>query len=221
VANLSEKISGRPDHVDHSLERVIFFSDAVFAIAITLLVIEIEIPHLKTKSSLEAWHSLIHLIPSFGAYVLSFAVIGRFWMSHHMAFSNLDRYVPALMRPNLVMLLFIAFMPFATAYFAQNLQSVAPIQFYDMILIAIAVANARIMWMTTAVENVRKGVDETTRETMRGRSLGVILVCIITLIASIVIGNGLSQLFLILIPVGQRLGIKWRLRRIVANGEPS
>jgi uncharacterized membrane protein len=220
VANLSEKISSRPDHVDHSLERVIFFSDAVFAIAITLLVIEIEIPHLKTKSSVEAWNSLIHLIPSLGAYVLSFAVIGRFWISHHTAFSNLDRYVPALMRPNLVMLLFIAFMPFATAYFAQNLRNMAPLQFYDMILLAISLASARIMWMTTAVENVRKGVNETMRETTRGRSLGMILVAVITLIASFVIGNGLSQLFLILIPVGQRLVIKLRLRRIVANGEP-
>ena len=191
-----------------------FFSDAVFAIAITLLVIEIEVPHLGSNDPSESWRALRELFPSFGAYILSFAVIGRFWMGHHAALGAMERHVPKLMWPNIMLLMTVAFMPFATAYFAENLQSLAPLQFYNMVLTALAITSARVVWIATQPENARRTISERDRRTMRGRSLAVILVVLITLTCSFFIRNGLSQLALGFMPLVQSIVIRLYTRKL-------
>lgn len=204
------------DHVDHPLERLMFFSDAVFAIAITLLVIEIEVPHLRSIDPQESWHALGELLPSFGAYILSFAVIGRFWFAHHTALGVMERHTPKLMWPNILLLMVVAFMPFATAYFAKNLQNLGALEFYNMMLTLLAVASAYVVWIATAPENARPSLGEHERRTLRGRSIAVILVVLITLAASFFIRDGLSQLALGFMPLVQSIVI----RRYTSKLEP-
>jgi len=97
------------------LERIILFSDAVFAIAITLLIIEIKIPHFEghpTQQQLS--QALLHKLPEFIGFIISFAVIGQFWTNHHRLFGYIKDYTPGLMWLNLLMLFWVVLMPFST-----------------------------------------------------------------------------------------------------------
>ncbi|TFV99642.1 TMEM175 family protein [Leifsonia flava] len=92
-------------------ERTVFFSDAVMAIAMTLLVLEIHIPEVPEA---EIGQALLDDIGVFGAYALSFTIIGANWITHHRKFSVISRYDTPLQRINLVFLFLIALLPVAT-----------------------------------------------------------------------------------------------------------
>src|SRR5262245_65206842 len=114
-----------PPH-EHSpappLESLFFFSGAVFAIAITLLIIELHPPHLPGDASDRTQLiTLINLTPNFVAFFISFFVIGAFWAGHHRAFSLARHWSPTLVMPNSFMLAAVVFMPFATAYMGTNI----------------------------------------------------------------------------------------------------
>src|SRR5437762_1450760 len=85
------------------LERMILFSDAVFAIAITLLVIEIKIPDIHDNvSDKMLLHSLAHLVPKFIGFFISFMLIGVYWSIHHRMFGFVTSYTRKLLLLNLV-----------------------------------------------------------------------------------------------------------------------
>ncbi|MEO6388191.1 MAG: TMEM175 family protein [Croceibacterium sp.] len=124
---------------DLALDRLVFFSDAVFAIAITLLVLEIHIPDLQPgASTASSWQAFADLVPSFFAFALSFLVIGRFWMGHHERFRSLRHYDPRLMWTNLLYLMAIAFMPFSTAFLGRNLGHFVPSMVYNLSMLVLS-----------------------------------------------------------------------------------
>jgi uncharacterized membrane protein len=93
------------------LGRIAAFTDGVMAVAITLLVLNLEVPDLRAGESLG--DALVDLLPSFGAYVLAFALVGRFWVIHHNLFEKLRAFDPTLMTLNLVFLALIVLVPFS------------------------------------------------------------------------------------------------------------
>ena len=102
-----------PDpHDRRQLERLNAFSDGVFAISITLLVLAIEVPKVDADSLGAA---LSELGPDIGAYFLGFAVIGLFWYGHSNMFSYLTRATGLLTVVNLMLLAMISLMPFTTS----------------------------------------------------------------------------------------------------------
>ena len=92
------------------------FSDAVIAITITLLVLEISVPHAKDDDLLDA---LLDQWPSYLAFIISFVVIGIMWVSHHSMFQRIAAVDRGLLFVNLILLLGIAFLPFLTASLAE------------------------------------------------------------------------------------------------------
>ena len=95
------------------LDRLVFFSDAVFAIAITLLALEIRMPEFESRpSDYELGRQLLHLWPRYLGYVMSFLVIGSYWMAHHRLFRYVVRYTRGLLWLNLLFLMSIAAVPF-------------------------------------------------------------------------------------------------------------
>ena len=99
---------------EFQLERLILFSDAVFAIAITLLVIEIKVPVLPEADTHAMKEALAEKIPEFFGFILSFAVIGQFWISHHRMFGYVTGYTNGLLWLNLLMLLCVVLVPFTS-----------------------------------------------------------------------------------------------------------
>ena len=99
--------------------RVEAFSDGVFAIAITLLVLDIKI---EPSQFDHLWRALGEEWPSYLAYVTSFLTVGGVWLAHHGLFSRLQAVDPVLMRLNLLLLMAVSFLPFPTGLMAGALR---------------------------------------------------------------------------------------------------
>ncbi len=113
--------SMRHDPEEHAnTGRLEAFSDGVFAIAITLLVLEIGVPHVRAGESLP--DALRHLWPSYFGYAVSFLTIGVMWVNHHAMFKDIDRQDHTLLVLNLLLLMSISFLPFPTAVIAVNIR---------------------------------------------------------------------------------------------------
>ena len=108
------------------LERLVFFSDAVIAIAITLLVVTLAIP----EATENVGDALLDRWPQMLSYVLSFLVIGVFWMAHHRIFRYVATIDQRLIWLNLLFLMCVAFIPFPTAVLGDHDGSRGAIVFY-------------------------------------------------------------------------------------------
>jgi len=159
---------------DHPLERLVFFSDAVFAIAITLLVIEIHPPHLAQDGTQPTLGALAGLIPNFIGFVISFAVIGAFWSGHHRAFSLAGRIAPGILFWNLMLLGTIAFMPFVTGFMSSNYGKVGPAVCYWGWMLLTALLNLRVNRLATGPAMRAEGVSETDAAQVPRRSVAVL-----------------------------------------------
>jgi uncharacterized membrane protein len=144
------------------------FSDGVFAVAITLLVLEIAVPdgdHL--------WHQLGEEWPSFASFFVSFWVIGIIWVNHHGVIDHLKRADRGVLYLNLLVLMSVVLIPFATALMAQHLNSgddehvAAAVYAASFVLMAISFGG---LWEYITRHREKLGV-ELTDEEVRRRSL--------------------------------------------------
>ena len=126
-------------------KRLEALSDGVFAIACTLLVLEIDIPHFKSGLSIaEQWHEFSALIPSLIAFVFSFLNILIFWVNHDAINKVIVRYDTKTTYLNIVFLLFISLIPFTTAFIARNTDSFIANACYGLVL---CLASVAAVWM--------------------------------------------------------------------------
>jgi len=99
-------------HPSFGLERIVFFSDAVIAIAVTLLAVDIKPPDVDVS---QLFTALTEFSPRFASFAFSFLIIGSFWVGHHITFSYIRDYDYRLVWLNIIFLLFVALTPFASA----------------------------------------------------------------------------------------------------------
>jgi len=117
-------------------KRLEALSDGVFAIACTLLVLEIHIPHFRSGMSIaEQWHEFSELIPSLIAFGFSFLNILVFWTNHDAINKVIIRYDTKTTYLNIIFLLFISLIPFTTAFIGQNPHSFVAIAAYGLVLL--------------------------------------------------------------------------------------
>ena len=169
----------------HALERLVFFSDAVFAIAITLLIIEIRVPELHHPSDRDFLIALNALFPKFLSFLISFFVIGAFWAGHHRAFDCARHWNSRLVLPNLLLLCSIAAMPFFTAFSAEYFGHRVPTAFYCGWMAVAALAAIGVQRVATSPPVVGEHVtaEQIGYIRLRGRStlLGALTALVISL----------------------------------------
>ena len=116
-------------------DRFAFFSDAVYAIALTLLVVGIAVPTIEdADSSGQMWDVLVDKGHEFVSFFVGFAVIGRYWLAHHRFVAVMAAVDTRLMAVNLVYLAFIAFLPFPTALVGRYEENFVAFAFYTVVL---------------------------------------------------------------------------------------
>jgi TMEM175 potassium channel family protein len=150
------------------LDRLIFFSDAVFAIAITLLSLDIRLP--ATQASLtdaELGRLLLEIWPKYMAYIISFLVIGLFWIGHHRKFRYIQKYNGNLLLLNLVLLMTIAFIPFPTSLISEYGNRASTI-FYALVMVLTSLLSATMWWYAAYM---KKLVDPNLDQPHRRREL--------------------------------------------------
>ena len=126
-----------------------FFSDAVFAIAITVLVLDIRLPDgADTANDRQLLGLLVGLWHQYLAYGISFWVIGLYWISHHRKFLFIKRFDQLLLSLNLLLLMVIALIPFPTAVLSRNGNLTATI-FYALVM-ALAGLILSLLWWHAA-----------------------------------------------------------------------
>ena len=144
------------------VERVNGFSDAVFAVAITLLILTIVVPEISAIDQLA--QELADMWPKFMGFLISFVIIGAFWMNHHGIFSYLRRTTAGLLRINLFLLMFIVLLPFSTDLMSEYESSVLAATFYNINMIAVALLMCLLWWYVSYYKGL---VDDSVTPALR------------------------------------------------------
>jgi uncharacterized membrane protein len=153
--------------------RIVAFSDGVFAIAITLLVLNLSVEDVSRD---DVWQGIWDQRENFLAYAISFAVIGRFWLVHHRYFSEITAFDGRLLSLNILYLAFIVLIPFSSQVLGDFGGSTASVVIYAADLAACILVG---MWMF--VDAQRDGLTsagaETTREAIvRGSYIAAVFI---------------------------------------------
>ncbi len=133
------------------------FSDGVLAIIITIMVLELKVPHGESLSALEP------LLPAFLSYVLSFLYIGIYWNNHHHLLHTVHRISGAVLWANLFLLFCLSLLPFVTGWMGENHFAGIPTALYGVVLILAAIA----YWIL-----VRAIISVEGRESLLARAIG-------------------------------------------------
>jgi uncharacterized membrane protein len=207
---------------EFQLERMILFSDAVFAIAITLLVLEIKVPaidrHVATDDQLA--HALAELIPKFVGFLISFFIIGLYWSIHHHMFGYVINYTRKMIWLNLFFLLAVVFMPFSTAIYSEYVLHALkiPVIVYVTNIVFLGVMNF-FLWryISHPKLHLTEGLSKDERKYYSLRALTGPLIFIVMAITYIFINPVVAMWMPPLIPLIMRLGFRKMQKRIAQH----
>jgi uncharacterized membrane protein len=180
------------------LGRVVFFSDCIFAIAMTILALTIRVPSVARS---DVGRAIRDLGPAIASYFLSFAVISLFWLAHHRMFSWIRRIDTPLIGLNLLLLSFVALMPFPTDLLGRYGGSVAAVVLYSASIAAIGLVSSS-MWLWASVGH--RLIDPSTpREVVvhfAARALSIPVVFCLSIPVAFVSPSAATYMWLLIIP---------------------
>ncbi len=140
-----QRIAKKREEHEVEFSRIVAFSDGVFSIAITLLVLELKIPA-EHLGNAELWHALGEQREKFIAYAISFAVIARFWLVHHSFFSEVKAFDGRLIGLNMLYLGFVVLIPFSSQVLGEYGGQLPSVVVYSANLTAVVLTAQLMAW---------------------------------------------------------------------------
>jgi len=161
------------------------FSDGVIAILITIMVLELKVPHGAELTELRP------LIPVFLAYILSFIYLAIYWSNHHHMLQVTEKVNGKVLWANNHLLFWLSLIPFATAWMGENNYQALPTAVYGVVLLCSAVAYTVLQW---AIVNMEKGENELLASAVKHDIKGKLsIVCYVIAIPTAFINQWISD----------------------------
>jgi uncharacterized membrane protein len=158
-----------------SKERLLAFSDGVIAILITIMVLELRVPHGAD------WAALTPLVPIFLTYVLSFVLLGIYWNNHHHMFQITERINGQILWANLHLLFWLSLVPFVTGWMGENHFAALPTAAYGVVLVGSAIAYTILQTTILKEEGPNSRLAEAVKSDVKGKISIVLYVVAIPL----------------------------------------
>ncbi|MFI5735602.1 TMEM175 family protein [Kribbella sp. NPDC051587] len=181
-------------------DRLILFTDAVVAIALTLLIL----PLVEVVAEYKAEdHTALQVItdhkPEIYSFLLSFAVIGNFWLGHHQVFEHVRAYTSGMMRLNMLWLLFIVILPFPTEIVGSFESSQFTAGFYSGTILALSTSQTALTWMIKGHPEIENPNDPVTSRELTNSFVLTGLTLLAFVLAAFVPGVRFYALLLLLL----------------------
>jgi|ERR1044071_1811119 uncharacterized membrane protein len=144
-------------------DRLEAFSDGVIAILITIMVLELKVPHGTD------WEALRPLIPVFLTYVLSFVFLGIYWSNHHHMLQATDKINGKILWANLHLLFWLSLIPFVTGWMGENHFAPLPTAVYGVVLLLAAIAYTILQTMIVAQQGPNSKLGAAVGKDMKGK----------------------------------------------------
>jgi uncharacterized membrane protein len=144
------------------------FSDGVIAIIITIMVLELKVPHGQTLDA------LVPLIPNFLSYVLSFMYVGIYWNNHHHMLHTCEEVTGRILWANLHLLFWLSLFPVTTAWIGENHLAAAPSALYGLVLLMAAIAYWILQQVIIAAQGPRSLLKKAVGSDWKGKISPVI-----------------------------------------------
>ena len=177
------------------------FSDGVFAIVVTLLVLELRVPVLPENfSTQDVLKELLRLFPKFFSFAMSFVIVAIFWVNHHQFFHSLEKTDRAMLWYNNLLLFWLSFVPFPTAFIGEHPVSMIPVMLYGAVLFFAGVSfNLMLRHAVKAKLFLKSVSDEVLNQSVKRGVIGpvVYFVSIISAFISVYV----SLAIFLLVPV--------------------
>ena len=181
--------------------RIEAFSDGVFAIVVTLLVLELRVPHLPDNyTSADVLTEILLLSPKFISFALSFLVIAIFWVNHHQMFHSIEKTDRAFLWYNNLLLFCMSFIPFPTAFIGEYPTGVVPVMLYGLAMFAAALSFNILLRYAIKADLFYPSISkQTLRESVKRGKFGPVIYFIS--IAGALISVYISLAIFILVPI--------------------
>jgi uncharacterized membrane protein len=160
-----------------STNRIEAFSDGVFAIVVTLLVLELRVPELaRNFTNAESLNALYNMAPKFIGFVMSFVVIAIYWVNHHQLFHSLDGADRPLLWFNNFLLFWLCFVPFPTAFIGEYPLQTVPVMLYGLVMTLCGIAFNMLVVHSVKAGLFKKSIsDKRLKQSIRRGQMGPVI----------------------------------------------